>query len=294
MQEPDISFTLLLSEFTRSGEAIRLIRRNPQIPYPLHTHDFSELVVVLGGTGTHITKYSRFEIFAGDVFVINGETAHGYENPEGLHLVNILYKPELLTKNAADLPTLPGYHVLFNLEPRYREDHKFNSRLHLSPAQLSFVEPLIKEIEKELEFDKSGRLFMALARFYSLLGYLCRLYSNEVVNNSRQLLRIGKAIGLLENSLQRHVPLKELTGITAMSVSTLNRIFKEATGFSPIQYHLRIRIKKAGELLCSTGLSVTEIAGFTGFDDSNYFSRQFRKITGLSPMEFRKKCLFDQ
>lgn len=289
MQNPESSFTLFLSEFARSGEPIRLVRRNPQIPYPLHTHDFSELVVILGGTGTHITKYSRFGIYAGDVFVINGETAHGYENPEELHLVNILYKPEILTKNAADLTTLPGYHILFNLEPRYRDDHKFNSRLHLTPRQLASVEPLIREIESELESDKPGRLFMASARFFSLLGYLCRLYSNKGVNNSRHLLRIGKAIGLLENSLQRHVPLKELTDITAMSVSSLNRTFKEATGFPPIEYHLRIRIKKAGDMLCSTRLSVTEIAGLTGFEDSNYFSRQFRKIMGTTPKEFRKK-----
>ena len=97
------SFKLYLSEFTKSEEPIRFIRRDPQIPYPLHTHDFSELVIILGGQGTHITKHSRFELFAGDIFVINGETAHGYENPKNLHLVNIMYRPELLTRNASYL-----------------------------------------------------------------------------------------------------------------------------------------------------------------------------------------------
>jgi len=285
------SLKLYLSEFTGSGEPIRFIRRNPQVPYPLHTHDFSELVIILGGRGTHITRFSRFELFAGDVFVINGETTHGYENTENLHLINILYRPELLTKNAADLTTLPGYHVLFNLEPKFREDHQFNSRLHLSPHQIAEITPFIKEIENELESNIPGRLFMASARFYSLLGQLCRMYSNEEVSHGRQLLRIGKALGFLENSLQKPVSLMELTDRTAMSVSTLNRTFKEATGYSPIEYHLRIRIKKAGEILCNSNFSVTEIAGSTGFNDSNYFSRQFKKIMGVSPLRFRKGCV---
>ncbi len=287
----DESFKLYLSEFTKSEEPIRFIRRNPQIPYPLHTHDFSELVIILGGRGTHITKYSRFELFAGDIFVINGETAHGYENPENLHLVNIMYRPELLTRNASDLTSLPGYHILFNLEPKFREDHRFNSRLHLTPQQLTEIIPLLSEIENELNSNKPGKLFMASAGFNSLIGHLCRIYSNEDIHNGRQLLRIGKALGLLENSIQRQVSLSELTRLTAMSVSTLNRTFKEATGFSPVEYHLKIRIKKAGELLCDTNFSITEIAGKTGFDDSNYFSRQFKKTTGASPLEFRKRCL---
>ena len=290
IKDSNDSLKLYLSEFTDSGEPIRFIRRNPQVSYPLHTHDFSELVIILGGRGTHITRYSRFELFAGDVFVINGETTHGYENPDNLHLVNILYRPELLTKNAADLTTLPGYHVLFNLEPKFREDHKFNSKLHLSPGQITGITPLIQEIENELESNNPGRLFMASARFYSLLGRLCRMYSSDDASHGRQLLRIGKALGLLENSVQRHVSLEELTDLTAMSVSTLNRTFKEATGYSPIEYHLRIRIKKACEILCSSNFSITETAYRTGFDDSNYFSRQFKKIIGVSPLEFRKRC----
>jgi len=281
---------LYLSEFTGSGEPIRFIRRNPQIPYPLHTHDFSELVIILGGRGTHITKYSKFELFAGDVFVINGETAHGYENPENLHLINILYRPELLTKNAADLTALPGYHVLFNLEPKFRENHQFNSKLHLLPRQITEITPLIQDIENELKSDNPGRLFMASAQFYSLLGQLCRMYSNDDITTGRQLFQIGKALGLLENSLQKTISLRELTNLTAMSVSTLNRTFKKAIGFSPIEYHLRIRIKKASEILCNSSLNITEVAFRTGFDDSNYFSRQFKKITGVSPLEFRKGC----
>ena len=132
---------------------------------------------------------------------------------------------------------------------------------------------------------------MASARFYSLLGQLCRMYSDDEISHGRQVLRIGKVLGFLENSLQKAVSLTELTELTAMSVSTLNRTFKEATGYSPIEYHLRIRIKKASEILCGSGLNITEIAYRTGFDDSNYFSRQFKKMMGVSPLEFRKRCL---
>ena len=66
------------------------------------------------------------------------------------------------------------------------------------------------------------------------------------------------------------------------------RVFRRATGQTPIDYLIRLRIQKAMEWLAGTSLSVTDIALKTGFDDSNYFTRQFRKATGETPTAYRK------
>jgi len=65
------------------------------------------------------------------------------------------------------------------------------------------------------------------------------------------------------------------------------RSFKEITGFSPTQYIIRLRLEKACHLLSTTTLPVTEIAFHVGFDDSNYFARQFHNVIGLSPSHYR-------
>ena len=72
-----------------------------------------------------------------------------------------------------------------------------------------------------------------------------------------------------------------------MSRSNLMRVFRAATGQSPIEYLLRLRIQKAMALLRNTDLTITEIAMEVGFNDSNYFTRQFKRVQGSSPTRFR-------
>ena len=97
-----------------------------------HTHEFSELVVIQGGRGIHATAGEEWPLAAGDVFVVNGARPHEYRQMEQLKLAQILFKPEELSMPTCDLGKLPGYHVLFALEPAYRARHRFESRLHLT------------------------------------------------------------------------------------------------------------------------------------------------------------------
>ena len=65
-------------------------------------------------------------------------------------------------------------------------------------------------------------------------------------------------------------------------------LFKKETGQSPIDYINKYRIEKAGILLKNTDKNITDIAQQVGFDDSNYFSRIFKKYNGVSPRYYRK------
>ena len=67
------------------------------------------------------------------------------------------------------------------------------------------------------------------------------------------------------------------------------RVFRKATGQTPIEYLVRLRIQKSTELLRNTDFSITEIALQVGFNDSNYFTRQFRNSLGESPRSYRQK-----
>ena len=74
-----------------------------------------------------------------------------------------------------------------------------------------------------------------------------------------------------------------------MSVSWFIRNFKEYTGSTPTQYILSLRISNAQTLLDSTNYNITEIAEIVGYDNLLYFSRLFRKQSGMSPSEFRNR-----
>ena len=74
-----------------------------------------------------------------------------------------------------------------------------------------------------------------------------------------------------------------------MSTSWFIRNFKLYTGSTPLNYILNIRISNAQSLLENTKYNITEIASITGYDNPLYFSRLFKKQTGLSPSEYRKQ-----
>lgn len=95
------------------------------------------------------------------------------------------------------------------------------------------------------------------------------------------------ALARLDASAYRPVDLEALAREVHVGYSTLRRRFKQATGYSPKEYILRVRLSRAKELLTLTSQSVTEIARAVGFDDPYYFSRLFRRKEGVSPLRFR-------
>jgi AraC family L-rhamnose operon transcriptional activator RhaR/AraC family L-rhamnose operon regulatory protein RhaS len=262
-------------------------RRTAQRPKELHTHDFSELVLVQGGGALHFTEKDEHPIRKGDVFVIQGELAHGYRDSNSLSLINLMFDQKRLNLPSADLRSMSGYHALFTLEPQYRSRHRFASRLRLNDGQLAQAAALAGQMEIEAKEKRPGYIFNSTALFMQLIIFLARCYDGERTPESRTLLRIGSAIGYLEDHYYEQISVKALSKIAGMSESSLLRAFKQATDRTPTEYLLRLRLRRARHLLRRTDLNITEIAFETGFQDSNYFTRQFRKQTGCSPREYR-------
>jgi AraC-like DNA-binding protein len=268
-------------------------KHTPSHPHDLtevnHYHDFCELVIVTRGTAMHRLEESSFPVTAGDVFLLQGRQSHYFHDRKALELINIMYDPGQIGLPEAELRKLPGYCAMFMLEPSYRRRHRFASRLHLQRIPLARAEQLADEMEKECTEKSAGYEAALRAKLIELIVYLARAYNFSEATEARALLRVGHVIGALENDFSRNWKLDDLIKIARMSRSNLMRVFREATGIAPIEYLLRLRIQKAMKLLRSTHLSVTEIALQTGFNDSNYFTRQFRKAAGCPPAKYRKE-----
>lgn len=98
---------------------------------------------------------------------------------------------------------------------------------------------------------------------------------------------IGRAIVYIEQHLSEHVSVEELAHMTHFHPNYFIRLFKRATGYSPIQYVNRMRMEKAKHLLTVTNESVSDIAGRLGLEVS-YLSRMFKEYTGMSPSDYRE------
>jgi AraC family L-rhamnose operon transcriptional activator RhaR/AraC family L-rhamnose operon regulatory protein RhaS len=275
--------------FHRDGFPIAIERRDPQEPFGMHTHEFSELVIITGGRGLHVTGAESWPLAAGDVFVISGHRPHDYQSMDNLHLINTLFQPRKLPMELMDLSTLPGYHVLFTLEPAWRRRHQFKSRLHLTPQELSVVLGLVDQLDTELKSRARGFGFMATALFMELVGYLSRCYDRSRHPDSRALLRLAETITHLETHLSQPINLDEMASRADMSKRSFIRAFRAATNRTPVAYLIQLRINRAAALLRHGDDSITAIAFKVGFSDSNYFTRQFRKVMGISPRHYRQQ-----
>jgi len=265
----------------------------PSHPHDLteveHSHDFYELVIVTRGSAVHWLEGMEFPVTAGDVFLLQGRQRHYFHDRKDLDLINVMYDPKKVALPENELRRMPGYCAMFMLEPTYRRQHRFASRLHLKRVPLAHVEQLVEEMECECAEKEPGYEVTLRAKLLEVMIFLSRAYTETDTTEAEALLRVGNVIGALENGFSKDWKLDDLVGIAHMSRSNLMRIFRQATGQSPIEYLVRLRIQRAMELLRSTDLSITEIAMEVGFSDSNYFARQFRRALGESPRSFRTK-----
>jgi AraC-like DNA-binding protein/quercetin dioxygenase-like cupin family protein len=257
---------------------------------PLHSHDFHELVLITGGGGSHITAHGAYSLKAGDVFLIRGSTTHGYAETDRLVLVNVLFNPKRarLPLNELDLGAVPGYHALFKIEPQMRQAGRDGLRLGLNAAQLERASAIIEELGEELQAQRPGCRFMACGNLMRLIGFLSRCYSALQEPRTEPVLGISRALSYIEQHYGEPLTIGQLVREARMSESTFMRRFREAVGRTPVDYLIHTRVTRACELLRQNdGQKLAVIAEACGFEDANYFSRQFHRIMGCTPRAYR-------
>jgi AraC-like DNA-binding protein len=254
-----------------------------------HYHDFTELVIVSSGRGRHLLAGESFPVIAGDVFVLQGRQVHCFREREKLRLLNVMYDPARLMLPTRLLRRIAGYSALFMLEPAFRRAHRFSSRLHLNRSDLGAAGSIVHRIEEESASRSEGYETVLLSLLVQLMVFVSRRYGENKATEARALLRVGQLISTLEQNFTQPWTVDQMARFVHLSRSSLMRTFRQATAQAPIDYLISLRIEVAMRLLQQTGKSMTDIALDSGFADSNYFARQFRRVCGCTPSDFRKR-----
>jgi AraC-like DNA-binding protein len=274
--------------FSQTGIPLSVFRTQVGSRIAMHTHDFSELAVVLDGHGWHVTTDSKYRIAAGDVFVVQNNAAHAYEGCEQIDLYNVLFDTSKLNLPASDLYQLPAYHALFSLEPGIRNTARSSHHfLTLSRHDLAEISSILGRAADELLQRQPGYQGMAVSLFVQAAVSLSRCYACMEGRESGRLIRLGRVISYIEQNILDDLTLGQMAGVAGVSASTLNRSFNDALGMPPMEYVIEQRFKRAIVLLKDTDATITQVACRSGFADSNFFARQFRRRFGCSPREFR-------
>jgi len=278
---------------TRIGDRdlpLRIRRMEPQNTTELHEHEFSELAVVYGGSGEHYDGEGGLSILArGDVFIVGRGQSHRYGAIDGLLLVNVLFEASSLPMPFLDASAMPGFHLLFHAI-RGATRSEASKGIELFKLQEEALEELLGEIaglERELAGRLPGRQFAAVSRFMRICAIFSRSLSGSRLFAKRAGQGVAAAMDYLHKRFDGPVDIAKLASSCNMSMSTLLRSFKRANGCAPKEYLMRLRVNCASELLLTTDLDVGEVGLRSGFDDANYFSREFKRATGLPPRRYR-------
>jgi AraC-like DNA-binding protein/quercetin dioxygenase-like cupin family protein len=254
-------------------------------PFPLHGHEYSELVVVLDGRAVHRTTLGTHPIEAGDVFVVNGDVRHAFDAPAELRLANVQYDPRQFLSGHADLERLPGFHALFDLEPRSGRP----PRLRLAPAQLAHVVALLRGLEEELRGRVDGRETVLRSTFLLLVAFLSRLYGDVRPAEPGPVARFAPVLAHARRHFREPLDIPDLARLAHLSPSQFQRSFKREFGLTPVRFLARLRVEEACALLRNPRLKLADVARDCGFGSPSFFSTQFKRFTGMSPREFRRR-----
>ena len=261
----------------------------PQMPsMPLHYHDFIELVFVGHGHSIHsfFTDPSgeiSYGLIQGDVFSVMPGEVHKYSKSKNLILYNIAFQKEIIRNEIDELVKLNSWSLLFNANPGI-----IRKKIHLALPDLRAAEKCLKIIIMEFSLEKSGFELNAKIAFLEFLVIAARATETEwKASPNTTHTGILESINLMEEFPENPFHLKSFAEIAAMSVSSYTTKFREATGLSPLDYFIGIRMEKVRWLLSETSLSISEIAYKCGFCDTNYLIKLFRVRQGITPGKYR-------
>jgi len=160
---------------------------------------------------------------------------------------------------------------------------------------MSTGEPVLERTE--LNVTNSGTLcwfctskfplFDGNGKIVGLVGISRQL--NAADKHLNPFARVLPAIEHIQEHFHQDVEVATLAKLCHLSVPQFHREFKNNFRMTPRQFLIRLRIHDACGKLTNRSLSVSEVAFRCGFNDQNYFARQFKQVMGLTPSRFREQ-----
>lgn len=204
-------------------------------------------------------------------------------------LINLLFKLNQLPVPLMDLYKLDGFNALFNFSNEHFEEKQYYPSFHLSNDAFDKLTGILTQMLEESSLMNPGYRCSLMGYFMVLMSELSRLYSDSREQDNPLPKEIAEMLSYLNAHFKENIQLDEIIGNFHTSRSTFMRNFKRVVGMSPIQFLINLRIKHACQLLRQSHMNISEVAFHSGYQDSNYFTRQFRKITKMTPSQFREE-----
>lgn len=249
----------------------------------LHFHNLLEIGFCYYGDGDLVIEDNSYRFGAGMVSCIPANFLHvTRSDTDVVAFWEYLYiNPEEILKGCNKSPQeVSGILEAINSKA-------FFIRMDENPMLATLVSAIIDEMKHKKEYH----LECVRGMVYALLFEISRYNGKRQLHTSERsgTLQLEKAIVYVEENYFNNFKIADLANVCHMSETHFRRIFQEKMNMTPIEYVNFVRIKKACELIDKTDISMEDVAQRVGFITPSTFNRNFRRIIGTSPYQWKKR-----
>ncbi|MDQ0877401.1 AraC family transcriptional regulator of arabinose operon [Paenibacillus sp. V4I3] len=249
------------------------------MPRP-HVHTGFELYYLLQGERVYFINGKIFTAQKGDTVIVVPGDLHSTASSQVEHVERVLiqFDPRFIPQPERQVLELPPFLESTLLRvPLKEQDELENSLLYMlteCKEHQAFYESYIRQL---------------------LIGLLIRLHRiGSLADNSAESQhpmhqKVSEITAHIHTHFSEPITLEQLAGIFFISPSYLSRVFLKLTGFHLSEYIRIIRVREAQKLLRTTTAKIQQIAEHVGFEHISHFNKTFKKVSGCSPLQYRKQ-----
>ncbi|MCG7409963.1 AraC family transcriptional regulator [Paenibacillus sp. ACRRX] len=264
-----------------------------------HTHDYFQIWYVVKGEFIHTINQHTYSMVKGNIFVIPPYAVHRVDLVPGQdidiigceflpHFIDEQYQPHSGGKDSFDY----SYLEQFMLD----EEH-VTPKLALSGETDLEVSRLLHDMLDEFQSGKRYYELVLKANLLKLMSVIMREMARQSGQSNEEDERVEKfrelmtaAIHYIHEHYNEELRLEKLCRKFSISKSYFCALFKRFTGKTYNDYLIDYRVHQAAAMLIDTDMTVTDICFQVGFNDVPYFSRVFKRQTGVTPTHFKKNA----
>lgn len=281
----------------RKNELVYVNKSSELLEYmsKMHKHDFIEIVYVISGRGKHIVGDNEYEVSKGDMFIVNFDVAHGFfpiENSKEEPVVyNCVFMPRFLDESLFSSIHFQDITSSLLFKSLFPDNSTPGPDLKLQGTDFNEIGDLFSKMYSEYKLAKKGYCDIIRAYLIELIikifRYMDSSSARETSLKNKEL--VDRAIDYLKRNYNTDIKLEVVAMKSFISKNYFSKLFKEVTGTNFSDYIQKLRVDEACSLLKNSDMKVMDIALQTGFNDIKFFYDVFKKITGKTPGDYRKK-----
>jgi len=247
--------------------------------FPLHSHDFYEIFLILAGRCTHLINGEQQTLEEYEMVLIRPGDTHGYDfyDDSDCRFMNVNFYPEVVERSF-EFAGSPGF-------ASRMKQAKLPPVLRLAPPDMDALTRKGSQIGLYASIDKAKA--RSVARSWLIDALTLYFVGNRDEDQKAMPPWLDHLLLELQKKENFAGGLDRLAELSGRSAGHLNRVFKQYLQTTPTAYLNRLRLTHARNLLLTTNLDIMEAAYEAGFDNLSHFYHLFKKQYGVSPGKTR-------